>query len=145
MKSFNEAYLNHRNTFNGLAYKDDPGIMALLLTNENDVTFHFGNALLPDQKVPGHDAHLYGEAAAFAAEFGLPKDKIWRSWVQGPSKLFLNDLEHRFDARMIKQLRELGVKVPIVTTSTWGSDPLSSLPALTHRRYHRCARLRERR
>ena len=131
MKSFNEAYLNHRNAFNGLAYKDDPGIIAVLLTNENDVTFHFGNALLPNQKVPGHDAIYMKEAAAFATKFGLPKDTVWQSWLPGPSKLFLNDLEHQFDARMIKQLRDLGVKVPIVTTSSWGRDPLSSLPALT--------------
>ena len=103
----------------------------MLLTNENDLTFHFGNALLPNQKVPGHDAIYMKEAAAFATEFGLPKDTVWQSWLPGPSKLFLNDLEHRFDARMVKHLREIGVKVPIITTSSWGRDPLSSLPALT--------------
>jgi len=31
---------------------------------------------------------------------------------------------------MIQQLRKIGVKIPIVTTSSWGDDPLSSLPAL---------------
>ena len=31
---------------------------------------------------------------------------------------------------MIQQLRKIGVKVPIVTTSSWGNNPLSSLPAL---------------
>ena len=98
MQRFNEAYLDHRNTFNGLAYKDDPGIVALLLTNENDVTHHFGNALLPDKHVPQHDALYMAQAEAFAADFGLAKDKTWRSWEQGPSKLFLNDLEHHFDA-----------------------------------------------
>ena len=70
------------------------------------------------------------QAEAFAAKFGLAKDKTWRSWEQGPSKLFLNDLEHQFDAEMIQQLRKMGVKVPIVTTSCWGGDSLSSLPAL---------------
>ena len=130
MQRFNEAYLNHRNTFNGLAYKDDPGIVALLLTNENDVTHHFGNALLPDKQVPQHNALYMAQAEAFAAKFGLAKDKTWRSWEHGPSKLFLNDLEHRFDAEMIQQLRKIGVKVPIVTTSSWGNNPLSSLPAL---------------
>ena len=58
-------------------------------------------------------------------------DEVWRSWEPGPSKLFLNDLEHRFDTDMIGYLRSLSVKVPIVTTSTWGANPLSSLPALT--------------
>jgi hypothetical protein len=37
------------------------------------------------------------QAGAFAAKYGLPKDKVWRSWEHGPSKLFLNDLDHRFD------------------------------------------------
>jgi hypothetical protein len=31
---------------------------------------------------------------------------------------------------MIRQLRGFGVKMPIVTTSSWGNAPLSSLPAL---------------
>lgn len=131
MQQFNEAYVNHRNLFNGLPYKDDPAIVAMLLTNENDVTYHFGNSLLPDKQVPQHDAIYMAQAAAFAAKFGLSKDKTWQSWVHGPSKLFLNDLEHRFDADMIQHLRKLGVKVPIITTSSWGDDPLSSLPALT--------------
>jgi hypothetical protein len=32
---------------------------------------------------------------------------------------------------MIKRLREMGVRAPIVTTSYWGAEPLFSLPALT--------------
>jgi hypothetical protein len=130
MQRFNEEYLEHRNSFNGLAYKDDPGIAAILLTNENDLTSHFGNRLLPDKNVPQHNAWYMSEAQAFATMFGLPKDKTWRSWEQGPSKLFLNDLEHRFDVDMIGQLKQIGVKVPIVTTSSWGNTPISSLPAL---------------
>ena len=51
---------------------------------------------------------------------GLPKNKTWRSWEQGPSKLFLNDLEHKFNVKMIGQLRRLGVKSPIVTTEHLG-------------------------
>ena len=131
MQHFSEEYLDHRNNFNGLAYKDDPGIAVLLLTNENDITHHFGNALLPDKQVPLHNALYMALAAEFAAKFGLDKDKTWRSWEHGPSKLFLNDLEHQFDVRMIGQLRSIEIKVPIVTTSSWGANPLSSLPALT--------------
>ena len=131
MKSFNEDFLNHRDGFNELPYKDDPGIIALLLTNENDVTSHFAYALMPNAHVPEQDAIYLKEAAAFAIEFGLPKDKTWQAWQPGPSKLFLNDLEHRFDIRMMQQLHEIGVKAPIVTTSSWGRDPVSALPALT--------------
>ena len=131
MRRFDTALLSHRNVFTGRRYLDDPGIAVLLVTNENDLTHHFGNALLPDKHVPWHDARYMRAAAAFAADWGLPERRVWRSWEPGPSKLFLNDLEHRFDVELISNLRALGVRVPIVTTSTWGENPLSSLPALT--------------
>jgi hypothetical protein len=131
MKRFNESYVNHRNVYTNTRYKDQPAIVAMLITNENDVTHHFGNALLPDKNVPKHNAVYMAQAEAFAQKHGLPKNRTWRSWEPGPSKLFLNDLEQRFNAEMIAHLRAQGVKVPIVTTSTWGFNPLSSLPALT--------------
>jgi hypothetical protein len=131
MERFNEAYLDHLNAYTRMRYKEDPAVIASLLTNENDLTHHFGNILLPDKKVPWHNSLYMAQADAFAAKFQLPKDKVWRSWEHGPSKLFLNDLEHRFDLQQIHQLRALGLKVPIVTTNYWGDDPLSSLPALT--------------
>ena len=131
MKRFNENYVNRRNLYTNTRYKDEPAIVAMLITNENDVTHHFGNALLPDKGVPKHNALYTAQAEAFAAKHGLPKDRTWRAWEPGPSKLFLNDLEQRFNVEMIAHLRALGVKAPIVTTSTWGFNPLSSLPALT--------------
>ncbi|NIE74741.1 glycosyl hydrolase family 5 [Pantoea sp. Ap-967] len=131
MKRFAQQYLTHVNSFTGLAYKDDPAIAAVLITNENDVTQHFGNALLPDKGVPLHTRLYMDQAKAFAARSQLPADKTWRAWEPGPGKLFLNDLEHRFNVDMIEHLRGLGVKVPIVTTSTWGGNGLAALPALT--------------
>jgi hypothetical protein len=131
MKRFNEAYLGHLNRFTGLRYKDDPAIAVVLINNENDITHHYAIRFLPDKNVPRHTAIYMAAAKAFAEKYGLPKDKVWRSWEQGPSKLFLNDLEHRFNVDMIAHLRAIGVKVPIVTTSSWGKTLLSSLPALT--------------
>ena len=133
MQNFNSAYVNHVNKFTGLRYKEDPAIVVMLLTNENDLTHHFGNALLPINNVPDskEGAVYMEEAAAFAIKYGLPQDKVWQSWEQGPSQLFLNDLQHRFDVAMTQQLRELGVKARIVTTSFWGEEPLTSLPALS--------------
>ena len=131
MKRFNEAYLNHINIYTGVAYKNEPAVMGLLITNENDVTNHFGNVLLPDKNVPMHNKLYMNLANEFAAKYELPTDKTWRAWEPGPSKLFLNDLEHNFDTDLISQLHGLGVKVPIATTSTWGNDPIFSLPALT--------------
>lgn len=130
MQRFNEAYLNHVNPFTGLAYKDDPAIAAVLVTNENDVTYHYANRMLPDKNVPVNSGLYMAQAQAFAEKTGLPKDKVWRGWELGPSKLFLNDLEHRFDVTMSKHLRDLGVKVPIIPTSSW-SGALFTLPSLT--------------
>ncbi len=50
MRRFNDAYVSHLNPFTGLRYKDDPAIIAFLLTNENDVTHHFGNACCPTRR-----------------------------------------------------------------------------------------------
>jgi len=131
MKRFAEDYLTHINPHTGLAYKDDPAIAAVLITNENDITQHFGIALLPDKQVPLHNKLYTAEANAFANQHNLSQSLTWRAWEYGPAKLFLNDLEQRFNVEMIQHLRELGVKVPIATTSTWGLNGLTSLPALT--------------
>ncbi|PZW51548.1 cellulase (glycosyl hydrolase family 5) [Pseudomonas sp. URIL14HWK12:I3] len=131
MKHFAAQYLGHVNPLTGLAYKDDPAIAAILLTNENDISQHYGNALLPDKDVPRHSQRYMAAAKAFASQHDLPADLTWRAWQPGPSKLFLNDLEQRFNADMIAHLRALGVRVPIATTSTWGGNGLSALPALT--------------
>jgi alkylation response protein AidB-like acyl-CoA dehydrogenase len=66
-------------------------------------------------------------AREFADKHSLPRDRVWRAWQAGPSKLFLNDLEERFDTEMIAHLRELGVSALIAPSSTWGRNPLSSL------------------
>ena len=52
MQDFNEKYLSHVNRYTGLAYKDDPAVMGLLVTNENDLTCHFGNLMLGDKNNP---------------------------------------------------------------------------------------------
>lgn len=130
MRRFNEAYVNHVNSFTGLSYKNDPAIAIMMLTNENDLTHHYGSRLLPNKNVPQHTALYMEQAEAFAAKNGLPKDKVWRAWESGPSKLFLNEVEYRFNVKMIEHLRAQGVKVPIATTNVWWT-PLSSLPALT--------------
>ena len=69
----------------------------------NDITSHFGNALLPDKNVPWHTALYMREADVFANKHGFHKDKVWRSWEPGLSKLFLNDLEYRFNVEIISK------------------------------------------
>ncbi|MEI7816158.1 MAG: hypothetical protein WCI45_03090 [Desulfuromonadales bacterium] len=131
MQAFNSAYLSHVNAFTGIAYKDDPAVIALLLTNENDLSQHFGNALLGNKGVPLHNKLLAADAQIFSKAHNLSYDKTMRSWEMGESKIFLNDVEHRFNRNMIDPLKKMGVKSLIVTTSSWGGMGLSGLPSLS--------------
>lgn len=130
MKQFNEEYLNHVNAYTGLAYKDDPAIMGLLVTNENDLTSHFGNLMLPDKGNPRHNQVFETAVRAFAGRHGLPYDLTWKTWVPGPSKLFLADREYQWNRRMLDHLAGIGVRVPVSTTQMWGGMPLFGLPPL---------------
>ncbi|MGZ3385553.1 MAG: hypothetical protein ACXWNF_11590, partial [Isosphaeraceae bacterium] len=56
MKEFQHQYLSHVNRYTGLAYKDDPAIVGVLITNENDLTCHFGLSFLADHNNPVHKA-----------------------------------------------------------------------------------------
>lgn len=131
MREFNEQFLTHVNPHTSLAYKDDPAVAMILLTNENDLTQHFGNHMLADKNVPHHHELFKAHWRRFAQTSGLPESKVRRTWEPGPSKLFLADLEHRFNRDMIAHLRALGVRAPIVTTSVFGKPSLYCLAPLT--------------
>ncbi len=131
MQDFNEKYLTHVNRYTGLAYKDDPAIMGLLLTNENDLTCHFGNLMLGDKGNPYHNKLFLAAVAAFAKAKGLPPAETGRTWEPGPAKLFLADREHQWNRRMLGHLEKLGVKVPVSTTQMWGDMAVCGLPPLT--------------
>ena len=132
MKRFNELYLGHQNRFTGLRYKDDPAIVGVA-----DHQRERPHEPLWQCVAAGQGTYPNTRQSTCARRRVSPESTRFqkkRSGVRGrigPSKLFLNDLEQRFDVDMIANLRGLGVKAPIVTTSTWGSNPLSSLPALT--------------
>ena len=130
MKDFNAKYLGHVNKHTGLAYKDEPALMGLLVTNENDLTCHFGNLMLPDKNNPVHNKIFDQAVRAFATAHKLPYDATWRTWVPGPSKLFLADREHRWNRRMLDHLASIGVRVPVATTHMWGGMILCGLPPL---------------
>jgi len=131
MQAFNAAYLNHINQFTKLAYKDDPAVFALLITNENDLSQHFGNKLLPNMDVPFHNALFTKDVKQFSKKQGLPYDKTWLTWEMGASKIYLNDVEHRFNTNMLQHLNQLGVKSLIATTNSWGKMGIFGLPSLT--------------
>ncbi len=131
MQEFQHQYLTHVNKYTGLAYKDDPAVGGVLITNENDVATHFGNAMLPDKHNPVHSVIFTREYQAFARQTGLPLDRVWRTWEPGPSKIFLAAIEHRFNRFMIDDLRKLGVPAPLATTSYWGDALLCNLASLS--------------
>ncbi len=130
MEEFQRQLVTHVNRYTRLAYKDDPAIVGVLITNENDFTHHFANPMLPAHKNLTHSKIYMDLAKSFAKQTGLPEDRIWRNWEPGPGKIFVNAIQHRFDEHMIEVLRSLGVRAPLATTNFWGECPLSSLPAL---------------
>ena len=131
MIEFQNKYLDHFNKHTQMKYKDDPAVMGVLITNEDDITTHFGNLMLPDKNNPYHNALFTRAYKAFALKNSLAAGRVFQTWLPGPSKLFLNDYEHQFNQTMIQDLRALGVKAPVATTSYWGNESLFSLPALT--------------
>ncbi|UCG58975.1 MAG: hypothetical protein JSU70_05595, partial [Phycisphaerales bacterium] len=131
MKDFNAKYLTHVNKHTHLAYKDDPAIMGLLITNENDITSHFGNLMLADKNNPYHNKIFEGRVKAFAEKHGFKFSQTVRTWEPGPSKLFLADSEYMWNRRLLAGLEALGVKVPVSTTQMWGGMSLYGLPPLT--------------
>ena len=112
MQEFQHQLLNHVNRYTRIAYKDDPAVVGVLITNENDLTVHFGNTMLPNKNNPVHNAIFTKDYTAFARETGLPLNQVWRTWEPGPAKVFLNAMEHRFNQFMIEDLRNLGVRAP---------------------------------
>ncbi|EEE38591.1 hypothetical protein RKLH11_2433 [Rhodobacteraceae bacterium KLH11] len=131
MLEFQNAYLRHRNARTGLTYAEDPAVVAVMLTNENDLTHHFGNGLLPNKNVPLHSKLYMALSDQFARDNGFDPNATWRSWEHGPSKIFLSDLERRFNERLIPAVRDTGFKGLISTTSLWGGMTIAGLPSLT--------------
>jgi hypothetical protein len=130
MQQFATQYLTRVNRYTGKPYNEEPAVMGVLITNENDLTFHFGNALLPDKNNPTHAKMFEALVKDVAKRAGLSTSESMKTWEPGPSKIVLNDLEHRFNQRAIDKLRADGVKALVATTSFWGDEGLFSLPAL---------------
>jgi hypothetical protein len=129
MQQFATQYLTRQNRYTGKSYTDEPAVMGVLITNENDLTHHFGNALLPD-KNPIHAKMFEAAIKDIAKKAGLPVAASMKTWEPGPSKIALNELEHRWNQRAIDKLRADGLKALVATTSYWGAEGLYSLPAL---------------
>jgi hypothetical protein len=130
MQQFATQYVTRTNRYTKLRYVDDPAVAFVLITNENDLTHHFGPSMLPDKGNPLHTQLFAERAKEFARRAGLASTVTLKSWEPGMGKIALTDIEHGYDRRAIDRLRADGVKALIATTSFWGEEPLYSLPAL---------------
>lgn len=129
MQGFAHDYLGRTNRYTSRRYAEDPGVLAVLVTNENDLTYHFGNLFTADS---GHEPYhrlFEKEVAAFAVKTGLPTDRLRETWQPGYGKLLLADLEARFHRRAIADLRKLGWGGPVATTNYW-TGGIYCLPSL---------------
>lgn len=131
MQDFARRYLGRSNRYTGRRYADDPGVVGVLVTNENDITHHFGNLMNEGAGAPRHREMMRARVEPFARAHAIPLDAAMQPWAPGPGKVVMNELEARFHLRARKHLHELGVRAPVATTSFWGDDPMASLPALT--------------
>ncbi|HWB73510.1 MAG TPA: hypothetical protein VG755_01115, partial [Nannocystaceae bacterium] len=130
MQSFAEQYLSRNNRYTGKSIATDPAVAFVLVTNENDVTFHFGQYMIPGSGRPVHEALMRTRMTEITKKNGLPLEQALRTWEPGPAKLVLAEIEHAWDRRAIAGLHKLGVKVPIVPTSLWADQSLFSLSPL---------------
>lgn len=118
------------NPYTGLAVKDDPAVMGIMLWNENDLTQHFGNLFLGDKDTPQHREVFLALLEQFAQRTGLDRDELGRTWEPGAAKMLLADLEYAWYRSQIEFLRGLGVKSLVCAGHVWGGGPLFALPSL---------------
>jgi len=130
MQRFADQYVTRTNRYTGKPYAEEPALAFVLITNENDLTFHFANLFLADRGNPVHRRLFDALAKEVAKRAGIPASASLKVWEPGSAKIVLNDIEHLYDARAIGQLRSDGVKALVATTSFWGAQSLYSLPSL---------------
>ncbi len=130
LEDFARSYMARKNAYTGTPWSKDPAVVGILLTNENDLTHHFGQAFLPGTKRDTHIAMFEALGKRVAGELGLDPKKARRIRQPGEGKVLLAEMQHRWDVRAMKHLRELGASAPAVTTNFWGFESLLSLPPL---------------
>lgn len=115
-KRFNYDIWTHINPYTGLAYKDDPAIVLVEITNEND---------LFTQRVTAEPYRTQLEARyrewAKSKKIKLGKDKIDFDPEERNIQQFFVGITKEYYVELIKHMREAGVKIPIAGTN-WSKN-----------------------
>ena len=121
-KKFNSDLWTHLNPYSGLAYKDDPAIVLVEVTNENDL-FSQKVTLEPYRTELEDRFRKWAEVNRIKVnkgnvDFTKPDKTITEFFV---------DVTKEYYREMIGHMRETGVKIPIAGTNwTRGGEHLSS-------------------
>lgn len=130
MKEFVNAYLGRTNRYTGVRYAEDPGVVGVLVTNENDMVEHYGRQMTAKAGRPRHQELFEARLEEIADRRDL--DLPWRFDPNRPGgmKEAISALEAEFFLDAIANLRQLGYQGPVAPTQYWGG-PVWTLPSLT--------------
>ncbi len=131
-KAIARALWSHVNPLTGVAYKDEPAIAMVELTNACDLFI----IKIVSEPHRGRLEELY---RAWAAQNGVPVDAkpVDFATLTAPVSRFLTQVQREYYGEMAKALRSAGVRVPIAG-SAWGqaTQQLASLAGLDYIHSH---------
>jgi hypothetical protein len=111
-KKFNYDLWSHINSYTGLAYKDDPAIVLVEVTNENDL-FSQRVTLEPYRS----ELEVIYRKWADGNGIKINKEKVDFTKTDKTILEFFIEVTKQYYAEMIKHMRETGVKIPITGTN----------------------------
>lgn len=111
-KKFNQEIWTHMNPYTKLAYKDEPAIALVEVTNENDLFSR--NVTVEPYRTELEE--LYREWAA-ENKIRVGKEKLEFTSNDEEMYPFYRDLSRVYYEEMIQHMRETGVKIPIAGTN----------------------------
>ncbi len=128
MKAWQRAFWSHENPYLGRAYRDEPGIALAVISDDNDLTSHYGDLMLADRGNPYHRQLFLDDVQHFSADRPFDADTAARTSEPGPAKLYLNSRESAFFADMHADMRDAGCRIPVAGTT--GCAAAWDLPAM---------------
>lgn len=111
-KKFNYDLWTHVNPYTKLAYKDDPAIVLVEVTNENDL-FSQKVTLEPYRSELEKMYRIWAEKK----KIRLPEGKVDFTGTDNTMLQFFTDVSRDYYREMISHMRETGVKIPVAGTN----------------------------